>query len=114
VGGVEHVVVTTTASSRAEAEALATALLDDRLVACVQFVVIDSWYHWQGAIAREPEVLLVAKTRADLYGAVEAAIVSRHPYDVPEVVCTPITAGHRGYLDWVEEATGEAPPTVSG
>ena len=100
-----HAVVLVTASSREEADVIADALLELRLAACVQFVAIDSAYVWQDEVVREPEVLLIVKTRAELFDEIGAAVVEVHSYDVPEVVLVPMQAGLGPYLAWIDDAT---------
>jgi periplasmic divalent cation tolerance protein len=100
-----HALVLTTAPSRDEANAIADILLERRLAACVQFVAIDSAYVWQGDVVREPEVLLIVKTRAELFDEIVAAVLEAHSYDVPEVVLVPVQAGLGSYLTWIDDAT---------
>lgn len=98
----EYVQVLTTVGSEEEATTIAYALLERRLVACVQTVgPIASRYYWQGELEHEREWQCVAKTEAALYERVEAAIRSLHSYEEPEIIATPIIAGSKGYLDWV-------------
>lgn len=100
----EHLQVLTTAGSEQEAEALATALVERRLAACVQVIgPVASTYRWQGEVERAREWQCLAKTRADRYPEVEAAIRELHSYDEPEIVATPIVAGSPGYLRWIDE-----------
>jgi uncharacterized protein involved in tolerance to divalent cations len=102
------VTVLTTASSDAEAEAIAEALLADALAACVQILPIRSRYIWNGAVQREPEQLLLIKTRADLFEVVRAKIRTMHSYDTPEIVALPIAAGDGDYLSWIGTSTRSA------
>jgi periplasmic divalent cation tolerance protein len=51
-------------------------------------------------------VLLVIKTSAARYGALEALVRARHPYELPEIIALPVVAGARDYLDWIGQATG--------
>ncbi len=95
----------TTCGSEEEAARIARRLLDRRLAACVHEVEIRSRYWWQGRQAEEPERLLLVKTRRELYAEVESAIVEGHSYDVPEVLCLPVEAGSRSYLDWMLDST---------
>ncbi len=101
-----HVVVTTTTASRADGERLADALLERRLVACVQFVPIESRYRWRGELVADSEILLIAKTRVELWPEIEALVTELHPYDVPELVMVPLTGGSGPYLAWIDEVTG--------
>jgi len=50
-------------------------------------------------------VPVAIKTRAGRYAAVEAAIVARHPYELPEVLAVPMAHGLERYLDWIDTET---------
>ena len=63
---------------------------------------VRSVYRWKGAVEREDERLLLIKTRAERLPALREAILSLHPYEVPEVVALPIEAGHTPYLEWLD------------
>ena len=91
--------------SEAEAETIAQALLEGRLAACVQLTAIRSRYVWKGAIARDDEVLLAIKTRAELFEAVRARIRELHSYATPEILATAVTHMDADYLAWVAEST---------
>lgn len=98
--------VTTTVGSRAEAERIACMLVEQRLAACVQVVgPITSCYRWQGVIETASEYLCVAKSRHELFVSIEQAIRSLHPYQVPEILATPVVAGSSDYLAWLREET---------
>jgi periplasmic divalent cation tolerance protein len=100
----DYVQVLTTAGSEQEAEAIASALVERRLAACVQIVgPIASAYRWQGEIRREREWQCLAKTEARLYDGIEAAIRRVHSYDEPEIIAIPILAASPGYLAWISE-----------
>ena len=103
------VVVLSTAGSREEAERIATALVEERLAACVNLVApLTSIYRWRGAVERAEEVLLVIKTRRRSVPALVRRIGALHSYDVPEVIALPIVAGARPYLAWLAGATRPA------
>ncbi len=95
--------VATTIDSRDKAEILARKLLEQRLVACVQILACDSMYHWQGRIESSPEYLCLMKTRADLFPALEKAVTKLHPYEVPEIMATPVLAVNPSYKDWLNQ-----------
>jgi periplasmic divalent cation tolerance protein len=100
----EHLQVLTSAGSEAEAAAIATALVELRLAACVQVIgPIASTYRWQGAVEAAREWQCLAKTAASRYEEIEATIRRMHSYDEPEIIATPIVAGSPGYLRWIEE-----------
>jgi periplasmic divalent cation tolerance protein len=94
--------VTTTTSTREEAERIAEALVEARLAACVQIVgPIASVYRWKGDVERATEWLCVVKTERRLYGEVEAATKRLHSYEMPEVLAVEIVDGSEAYLDWL-------------
>jgi periplasmic divalent cation tolerance protein len=80
---------------------IARVLVEERLAACVNRVPgLTSVYRWQGEIHEDSEVLLLIKTRSELFESLRARLVALHPYDVPEVIALDIAAGHAPYLDW--------------
>jgi periplasmic divalent cation tolerance protein len=86
--------------------AIAGALLDPRLAACVQVLgPMTSRYWWEGEREESTEWLLLAKTREDLVDRAVEALVAAHPYDVPEVLATPVSGGNPDYLRWVAGET---------
>jgi periplasmic divalent cation tolerance protein len=94
--------VVTTVASKDEAESIARAVVARRLAACVQIVgPITSTYHWQQKMESSQEWLCICKTRMSHYAALEAAILELHSYEVPEILATPVVAGNRSYLDWL-------------
>lgn len=89
------------------AAALAAALVEARLVACVNVLAAcTSVYRWQGAVETASEVPVLMKTTVARYAALEAAIRARHPYELPEIVAVPVEHGLPAYLDWVADETG--------
>jgi periplasmic divalent cation tolerance protein len=104
----DALLVLTTVADRAAAGALAHALLERRLAACVNIgATVDSLYHWRGRIETGQEVPLTIKTRASLYHKVEAAILELHAYELPEIIAVPISRGHAPYIGWLEDETSE-------
>ncbi|MEM8642940.1 MAG: divalent-cation tolerance protein CutA [Cyanobacteria bacterium P01_G01_bin.54] len=99
-------VVITTCASETEASAIARHLVEQHLAACVQFVPIQSIYRWQGDVYQEPEVQLMIKTRAALFGAIEREIRTLHSYEEPEIIVLPIQQGSASYLAWIGAQTG--------
>jgi periplasmic divalent cation tolerance protein len=96
--------VFTTTARREEAERIGRELVEARLAACVQIVgPIISIYRWHGQLETSEEWQCWAKTRGGLFSRVEKAIRSSHPYEVPEILAIPITAGSANYLAWLDE-----------
>ncbi|RXE57313.1 cation tolerance protein CutA [Methanoculleus taiwanensis] len=101
----EYVVIFCTAPA-ADAKAIAEALVDARLAACVNITTVDSCFRWRGDVCSEPEQLLIIKTRYDLIDPLIARIREMHSYEVPEIIALPIVGGYAPYLDWIREETG--------
>lgn len=88
------------------AERLARTLVEGRLAACVNVVgPLRSVYRWHDAVETAVELLLLIKTPADRYPALEQALRALHPYEVPEIVAVPVERGLNDYLDWVRSCT---------
>jgi periplasmic divalent cation tolerance protein len=99
-------VVLVTAPSQAVAEQLATALVEERLAACGNIVPgVVSIYHWQGAVQRDSEVLVLFKTPAALAARLIERVQQLHPYDVPEAVALESAAVLPSYAAWVAAST---------
>jgi len=90
-----------------ESEAMARALVERRLVACVNVTPVHSYYQWKGEFCSEPEHLLIAKTKKSMAEVTIAAIKSLHSYDLPEIIALPIVAGYAPYLAWVHAGTSD-------
>lgn len=102
----QPLLVFTTYPDEAGARALARALVRERLAACVNLLPrMHSIYTWEGEEEEGEEHLLLIKTQAARYPALEAAIRARHPYELPEIIAIPITGGLPPYLNWIDETT---------
>lgn len=94
--------VVTTLPDQKGAEELAAHLLEVRLAACVQISPCTSWYRWQGAIEQSGEMVCTIKSRRDLFPELCRAIRAKHPYEVPEILASPVVDGGAAYLQWLE------------
>lgn len=102
----EHRLVLCTCPDQDTALAIGGRLVEERLAACVSLVPgLTSIYRWQGAIQRDPEVLLLIKTTSVRFDVLSETLSRLHPYDVPEIIALPITAGSPDYLSWVTTCT---------
>jgi periplasmic divalent cation tolerance protein len=102
-------IILVTAGSEEQAEAIARALVGERLAACVNIVgPIRSLYRWRGKVEDDREYLLIIKTRATLYVRVELRVRELHNYETPEVLSLNADRGSPPYVKWLLEST--APP----
>ena len=92
----------TTASSREEAQTIATELVSRRLAACVNILgPVSSVYHWEGEVEKSEEFLLLIKSTEARFPAIQEAIGELHSYQVPELISFAIDSGLESYLDWI-------------
>ena len=97
----EFLVVYITASGE-NAKDLASALVREKLAACVNRIPgVESTYTWEGRVERDTEDLLIVKTRTDLFDRLKQRVQALHGYDVPEIIAVPIAAGSESYLEWI-------------
>lgn len=87
------------------ARKIADELVTEKLAACANLLPpMQSIYRWKGAVERAEEVLVIFKTTSTQYPTFEAKLKSLHPYDVPEIIAMPVTAGSMAYLSWVADS----------
>jgi len=84
------------------ANRIADALVSEGLAACVnQIPGVTSVYRWKGKIEHDTETMLLIKTTDSSFDALSARLRELHPYDLPEIIATPVTRGLPEYLQWV-------------
>ncbi len=100
----EYLQVTTTTGTRHDAEQIAAELVSRRLAGCVQVGgPITSTFRWQGKVETAEEWVCLVKTSVAQLPAIQELLKTIHPYEVPEVIATPIVAGSEAYLKWLGE-----------
>jgi periplasmic divalent cation tolerance protein len=108
----DKIVVLTTCESEEEAVRVARHLVEKKLAACVNILPqARSIYRWanksgpdKGKIKIEDtsELVLIIKSRRDLFDALRAEIGKIHSYEVPEVIALPVVDGSAEYLAWLD------------
>ena len=97
-------IVLTTVPNTEEAEALANAIVEARLAACVQILPkITSVYVWEGKLQKEAELLLLIKTLPDKWNELRDFITANHSYDVPEIVAVDAEKVSEPYQTWLND-----------
>ncbi len=98
-----YCLVYTTFADHDEATRVASALVEDRLAACVNiFSAITAIYRWQGKIEQGQEVAALIKTKDELFSAIENKIKTLHSYENCCVIKLPISAGAEQFLNWID------------
>lgn len=100
-----HIVVLITAVDKKQATKIARALVQRKLVACVNVIDrVASMFWWKGSVDKAVEVLLLAKSTRAKLPRITALVKSMHSYEVPEIIALPVVGGNRDYLDWIDES----------
>jgi periplasmic divalent cation tolerance protein len=92
-----------TCGSWQEAQRIADALLEKRLIVCAEFLEIKSKYHWQRTIEEAKEIKLVMESIADNFTKVEAEIAKLHSYDTFVLQQIPLTKLSSKAQIWLEQ-----------
>jgi len=109
-----QLLVFSTVEDAATARRLADSLVGGGLAACVNILPpVTSVFRWEpdaaaasdAAVQAEQEVMLIAKTSAAAYPALERQLRDEHPYELPEIVAVPISRGLPGFLQWIDATT---------
>ena len=106
--------VLTTEADADQAERLAEALLERRLVACVSLTPIRSHFHWKGEVIRDNEVQLLLKTSTACLKQLRHVVMQLHSYDTPEWISWPVETSP-AYGSWALDAVSSdvLPPAAS-
>ena len=97
-------IVLTTCPDKACGERIATALVEEGLAACVNILpAMQSIYIWKGQIENATEHLLLIKSPAARFSAIQERIQTLHPYELPEIIAVPVADGLPGYLAWLNK-----------
>jgi periplasmic divalent cation tolerance protein len=114
----------TTCPDEASAQAIATALVQERLATCVNRIggvrstylwskaaealsttpaegAASADYFWDARLQDEAEVLLIIKTTAGRLDELRTRLSALHPYHLPELLAIEVVGGNERYLDWV-------------
>lgn len=94
-------IATTTVSSAADAEHLASACIEQNLAVCAQVEgPIHSHYVWQGRKTAAQEWRITFKLLEEHADELTAYVHSVHPYDAPQWIITAALRVGEKYLSW--------------
>lgn len=101
-----YCVINCTTANKEEAVNIAKQLVSKKLIACCNIVPsVTSIYEWNNELCCDEEYLMIMKTKTVLFKKVQTEIKKLHKYEVPEIICIPITNGSEEYIDWIEKQT---------
>ncbi len=98
---VQFVQLLLTCETRQEAEAIAHALLEQKLIACAKYIPVDCSYWWQGKITEGQEILLLMESREDYFAEVEKVVAKLHSYDTFVLQAVPLQKVSNAATKWL-------------
>ena len=105
---ISPILVLTTFPDIDTAQRMSRQMVQAKLAACVNIVPAgQSVYMWKGKICQEMEHIAIIKTTDNCYPELENYIKAQHPYELPEIITTPIIGGSKDYLHWITNETKE-------
>ena len=99
------IIIISTYPNKKSITKIATELIQNKIVACVNITEISSIYSWQGKIQNSSEYLALFKTTQKNKKSLKEKIMKTHPYEVPEIAEIDITSINKSYLKWLAEST---------
>lgn len=96
-----------TCGSWQEAQKITDALLEKRLVACVEQMEIRSKNWWKGKIEDTQEIKLIMQSIAEKFDEIEAEVKLHHSYDTFVLQMLPIAKLNEGATAWLAEQVQE-------
>ncbi|MBB1126693.1 divalent-cation tolerance protein CutA [Thiospirillum jenense] len=97
------IAVYTTVATRADAQVLAKAIIEQRLAACAQLMEIESIYAWQGEVNQEAEWRIIFKTTSERYPDLLKTLQQLHPYQLPQICGTDLPTVSVEYSKWIRD-----------
>ncbi len=101
----------TTVSEESKARALAKALINRGMAACVQIFPIESYYVWENELQEDREYLLLIKHLASTSKEIHSWLSANHPYETPEIITTNADLVSEEYLSWVRHVSAKRAET---
>jgi len=99
------IAVFVTAANKKEAEKIASVLVKEKLVACVNILSdIKSVFWWDKKVQSSKEVLLIAKSSKKMFPRIIRRVKSMHSYELPEIIALPVVSGYKPYLRWIDDS----------
>lgn len=110
----KFIIIYITHSNLKEAKKVAEALLEKKLVACVNYFPIESSYWWpasttlqrgeKGKITNAKEIVSLVKTKKENWTKVKKAVEAMHPYETPCIMKMEVES-NKSYADWINKET---------
>lgn len=87
-----------------EAKEIGNHLLGKKMIACANYLPIESTFWWNKEITSDNEIVSLFKTRTENWEKVEKEIETIHPYEVPCIIKINAEANNK-YEQWIYNET---------
>jgi periplasmic divalent cation tolerance protein len=105
----EFVLILVTTSGQREAEEIAMKLINSGLSPCINMITsCTSVYQWKGEVRTDQEVLMLIKSKRDLFDEVQSLVEKAHSYDVPEIIAVGLGCISEKYAGFLRGFLGSA------
>jgi periplasmic divalent cation tolerance protein len=98
-------IIYVTHPSKPEAVRITTELLNNKLIACANYIPIESVFWWEGFLTKSEEVVTLYKTRVENWEVVKSAIESSHKNEVPCIIKLATVEANEKYEKWIQDVT---------
>ena len=95
--------VYTTVPNIKEAQHISQICIHQKWAACANiYPSMVSVYNWKGKVKEEQEVVLLLKTRKDLFKDLCDTLTKNHSYECPCIVFIPFSEGYNPFFSWMD------------
>ena len=98
------IIIYTTVGSKKEADKIAKTLVNDKLVACVNYFPVKSTYVWKNKIFCEGEYVLLCKTIRGKFNKIRHRIRKLNSYELPAIFSIKTDEVDIENLSWVRKS----------
>ena len=99
------VLIISTYPTKKSISKIASELVKNKTVACVNISKISSVYSWKNKVENTSEYLAIFKTISKNKTVLKKKIKETHPYEVPEIVEIDVLSVNQSYLNWLVQST---------
>lgn len=99
-----YCIINCTTATKEQAVEISKHLVDKKLIACCNIIpAVTSVYEWNDKLCSDEECLMIMKTKTQLFKQIETEIKQLHSYEIPEIICIPVSEGSYEYLNWIDK-----------
>lgn len=101
------ILIYTVHKDKHSAKLISKTLLEQKLVACVNYLPIESSFWWNNTLQSEQEIIALYKTTKKHWDSVQKTIEELHPYEVPCIIQIEAKTT-KAYEAWINRETDQS------